>query len=444
MKSIDRNRVQSLMPREQKKFVDERPKSKALVERGQRTHSQNQLHLFNGRTAAFCQSVFFRMTCWSTLTLLPALGATLMLAACATMGPPQPPSLDLPKPPSDLRATRKGEKVTLTWTIPTVTTDRQTVHSLGATQICRRLELALKECGTLVGMAARPVAATKDQANKKRTASYTDALPSDLQQSNPSLFVTYAVEVLNQDGRGAGLSNQVRVPSVPATRPFSNFAAETTAQGIRISWTLPPPPGRAPAYGCLFRIYRRQEGSATENKIADLNLPHCLGFPGLVPLGREAQQPQTEESPPDSYLDQTFEWEKTYFYHGTVVSVIKEPDKPLAEIEGDDTPEVKVFADDVFPPAVPSGLQAVFSGPGQQPFIDLIWAPVTDVDLAGYNVYRHEESAAPVKVNAQLVTTPAYRDTSVVSGKSYFYSVSAADVRGNESARSEETSEKVP
>ena len=55
-------------------------------------------------------------------------------------------------------------------------------------------------------------------------------------------------------------------------------------------------------------------------------------------------------------------------------------------IEGDDTPEVKVFANDVFPPAVPSGLQAVFSGPGQKPFIDLVWAPVSDADLAGYNV----------------------------------------------------------
>ena len=75
---------------------------------------------------------------------------------------------------------------------------------------------------------------------------------------------------------------------------------------------------------------------------------------------------------------------------------------------------------------------------GSKPFIDLVWAPVTDVDLDGYNVYRHEEGATPVKVNAELVKTPAYRDANVGSGKSYFYSVSAVDVRGNESARSEE------
>ena len=40
--------------------------------------------------------------------------------------------------------------------------------------------------------------------------------------------------------------------------------------------------------------------------------------------------------------------------------------------------------------------------------------------------------------------TPAYRDGSVVAGKSYLYAVSAVDVRGNESGRAEETSEAVP
>lgn len=124
--------------------------------------------------------------------------------------------------------------------------------------------------------------------------------------------------------------------------------------------------------------------------------------------------------------------------------MIAQENKPEVQIEGDDSPEIKVFAHDVFPPAVPSGLQAVFSGPGQQAFIDLIWAPVADVDLDGYNIYRHEEGAAPVKVNAEPLKTPAYRDTSVSSGRNYFYSVSAVDVRANESARSEEASEAAP
>jgi len=73
-----------------------------------------------------------------------------------------------------------------------------------------------------------------------------------------------------------------------------------------------------------------------------------------------------------------------------------------------------------------------------------VWAPVTDADLAGYNVYRHEEGGQAVKINSELVKTPAFRDSNVAAGKKYFYSVSAVDLRGNESARSEEASESVP
>ena len=109
-----------------------------------------------------------------------------------------------------------------------------------------------------------------------------------------------------------------------------------------------------------------------------------------------------------------------------------------------DSPPQKVFTKDVYPPAVPNGLQAVFSGPGQPPFIDLLWAPNTEADLAGYNVYRREEGAQPAKINSELVKSPAFRDVNVISGKTYWYSVSAVDARGNESARSEESSESVP
>ena len=37
MKAIERSRLQSLMQRERKKFVDERPKSKALFERARKS-----------------------------------------------------------------------------------------------------------------------------------------------------------------------------------------------------------------------------------------------------------------------------------------------------------------------------------------------------------------------------------------------------------------------
>jgi len=43
-----------------------------------------------------------------------------------------------------------------------------------------------------------------------------------------------------------------------------------------------------------------------------------------------------------------------------------------------------------------------------------------------------------------LVKSPSFRDTQVQAGHTYTYSVSAIDLRNNESAKSEETSESVP
>jgi fibronectin type 3 domain-containing protein len=115
----------------------------------------------------------------------------------------------------------------------------------------------------------------------------------------------------------------------------------------------------------------------------------------------------------------------------------------VVEVEGDDSAPQKVFTNDIYPPGVPTGLQAVISGPGQAPFVDLLWAPDTDADLAGYNIYRREEGTQPAKLNEGLVKTPAYRDSNVTPGQTYWYSISAVDLRGNESARSDEASETV-
>jgi len=46
-------------------------------------------------------------------------------------------------------------------------------------------------------------------------------------------------------------------------------------------------------------------------------------------------------------------------------------------------------------------------------------------------------------VNADVVKSPAFRDSSVTSGHEYTYSISAVDVRGNESAHSQPATEKV-
>jgi hypothetical protein len=357
------------------------------------------------------------------LTVLLPVCLPLLFTACATIAPPLPPSLELLRPPSDLRATRKGDRVTLTWTAPTVTTDRQAARSVGSTRICRSLAQSLAQCGTPIGEASAELTPSSPQLSKQKgTRSYVDTLPPQLQSNDLSRFATYAVEALNAGGRGAGPSNQVRISLAHTLPPPHDFSAVVTGQGVVLHWTSDifqadfTPPAHY-----LYRVYRRVEGGQEQT------------LAGQVPAGSDRTL---------TFTDSNIEWEKTYEYHAETVTA--SDNKPEVQVEGDDTPKVKVFAHDIFPPAVPSGLQAVSSGPGQKTFVDLVWAPVSDVDLDGYNVYRHEEGAAPMKLNAESLKTPAYRDSTVSSGKTYFYSVSAVDVRGNESAHSEEAGEVVP
>src|SRR5437870_11766333 len=110
--------------------------------------------------------------------LLPALVGIVLLAACGTPGPPLPPSLELPKPVTDLRAARKSDKVYLAWSPPTQTTERQTIRHLGGTRICRSLQARMKECVSRARQlppARLPTPAS--QTTPQAPAAYVDSSP---------------------------------------------------------------------------------------------------------------------------------------------------------------------------------------------------------------------------------------------------------------------------
>jgi hypothetical protein len=372
-----------------------------------------------------------------------SLLAIALLASCGTPGAPLPPELELPKPVTDLRAARKGEHVFLTWTVPSKTTEHANLRYLDGTRVCRSLT-TLTSCQNPIGEVARPAQPTrrsKNGPNLKSQASYMDSLPADLQQQNPEGEITYAVAVFNESGRNAGLSNQVKVLAAPTLAPPSEFRPQLTANGVVLNWTGTPETGSDPAIRHAYRILRREEGSSKDMSLGEIALGSSSG--------------------PAQFVDHSFEWEKTYIYRITIATEIKrgtleecptgvEPEPgsstcaTYVSVEGDDSQPIRIYAHDLFPPAVPVGLQAVGSGVGQAPFIDLIWSPDSEADLAGYNVYRREEGSQPVKINSGVVNTPAFRDSNVQPGRRYFYSVSAVDLRGNESARSAEASETMP
>jgi hypothetical protein len=85
------------------------------------------------------------------------------------------------------------------------------------------------------------------------------------------------------------------------------------------------------------------------------------------------------------------------------------------------------------PPSAPTGLSAE-AGNG---VVNLNWNNNSENDLAGYNVYRSTSSGGTyTKLNASLLGSSSYSDTSVSNGTTYWYRVTAVSTENLESANS--------
>lgn len=344
-----------------------------------------------------------------------------LAAGCAAPGAPQPPSLRLPVAVDNLSAVRKGNRVVLTWSPPTETTDHQTMRWPTTTRVCRVLnQFPINRCGEVVREIKSSELVSVLPAARRSLVSFEDVLPQGLIAAQNQ--ATYSVEVVNQRGHSVGLSNQVRTSLVPTAPPPAAFRATLDAQGPLLLWNVPSSPAPSPGVSYRLRIYRRVSGKTD--------------------FALSSEQPYRGGE--DEARDTNFEWEQAYDYKIASVAVLVVPGRPAVEVEGDDSETVHLSAHDIFPPASPTGLQAVFSSVGQKPFIDLTWAPNTESDLAGYVVYRRTAASTFVAVSAAPIKAPAWRDNDVQPGQKYYYTVSAIDLRGNQSPQSVPAEELVP
>ena len=341
-----------------------------------------------------------------SLTILGVVG-------CGTPGAPQPPSLHLPKPITDLKAVRKGDKVYLTWTAPTETTDGEGIRSEGTVLVCRALQTqAGANCRDKAGQV--PLQPTNTHADRRQT--FVDDVAPVIGENDPRDFFTYNVIAANGRGKTAGASNPVTVFLAPSVPPAKDVRISVQPDTVVLTWT----PQSAPAHrlNAQFTQHVYREGDGTAQPVLLATLP-----------------------PGDAiYKDTTFTWEKPYTY--TVVGLTKvlshDGSKTLDEFEGESSTPVKITPHDTFPPAAPQALQAVYSSG----FVDLAWRPNTESDIAGYNVYRGGQ-----KLNDKPVAASAFRDDKlqgVAPGTELMYYVTAVDTQGNESERSQPATERVP
>jgi large repetitive protein len=67
--------------------------------------------------------------------------------------------------------------------------------------------------------------------------------------------------------------------------------------------------------------------------------------------------------------------------------------------------------------------------------VDLSWKASTSSDIAGYNLYRGPDGATWKKINAGLIASMLYADSTVANSSTYYYAATAVDIYGHESSK---------
>jgi hypothetical protein len=221
-------------------------------------------------------------------------------------------------------------------------------------------------------------------------------------------------------------SNVVSVRVFPVPERIASVEARVTEPAIELSWTAPARTSAGDPLPAIigYRIYRSE---ITPSAVA--------ASASAPPQGKnEAPSSLLATSETNSYRDTSFAFDYTYVY--VVRSVIQADG---SELESATSPPLIVTPRDTFPPAAPQGVVAALlpaASPGTL-VVDLSWSISLETDLAGYRVYRSEQEGTRGQVlNQELLPTPAVRDTSVQPGHRYWYTVTAVDRAGNESAPS--------
>ena len=348
------------------------------------------------------------------------------VAGCGAPGEPTPPSPQIPEAITDLSAHQAGDAVQLSFSAPSKSTRGERLKEPPTMEVLRG---GLKPDGMVDAKSFRVVdtipgslLASYQQKNK---VIFEDAIAPDLIRADPGKSVVYEVRARVSDKKTSASSNDVTLNLYPVPERIASINVAVTENGVQLKWAAPTQTSGGESLAKVFeyRVYRGEldpasAGSAAkEARDAKWNVPLAL-------IGK-TQEPE--------YLDGNAEYGKTYGY--VVRSVVSAGGNLL---ESGNSAVAAVTPKDTFPPAAPQGLvAAVLPGENGTATVDLSWAIGTEPDLAGYRVYRSEQEGARGQLlTPDLLPTPAFRDTGLPSGKRYWYTVTAVDRAGNESAPS--------
>lgn len=419
------------------------------------------------------------------------LAVTMFGWGCGKKGPPLAPFVRIPAPVETIAASRLGNDVFVTLTIPvtnvdaSIPVDISRVEVYGYTGRVAPTPAQWPELGTVV--ATIPVVPPPvGEAGGPPPAA--DVTPAGIR---PGAAVTI-LDTLTPDEMIQGAVARVDperlefapipLPGVTAPTVLRRFylAVPFSQRGISgppgiqddlVLTMLPEPPSavRASYVPAILSLAWEPSGGLLGFLLDRPLVPEPLPFGALPPPGPVPPQPVDDSVPPgpttynvfrDIAPDPRLLPQAAGLSSGEVAAPMPLNPAPLATtsitddvdfgrarcytvrarrgaVMSEPSRPVCFTPIDVFPPAAPAGLAAVPSEGG----ISLIWEPNAELDLGGYLVLRREAGDATLR---QLTDTPIgdarYRDATAQPGTRYTYSVVAVDTRlplPNVSAQSE-------
>jgi hypothetical protein len=371
-----------------------------------------------------------------TILLLPVLFAGLL--ACGKRGDPQPPVPIIPRAVSDLAVAQRGPAVVLTWSFPSLTTSGATLSKVSRVVVYRYRELlppslaggdpkthapAVVSSTTPVETAlfAKVPPITQQQFVKLRerldalesasipahTAGakivYEDLPPLHSEQGQPARY-SYAVTTETPTEK-SDLSNVVTIVPLDIAIAPPSLGANVKPEGIDLSWAAPAKSisGNDKPSIIGYNIYRSDAGAT------------LVAGPTATPVNATpVREAKFTDVPP-------------YGKHAYVVTAVAQQGPPA--IESAPSPTVPVDYRDLLAPPPPANLATL----SEEKTVRLVWDAVEASDLAGYKVYRTAGSER-LLLTPKPIPETTFRDTTLVLGTSYIYSVSSIDRSGNESA----------
>jgi hypothetical protein len=76
--------------------------------------------------------------------------------------------------------------------------------------------------------------------------------------------------------------------------------------------------------------------------------------------------------------------------------------------------------------------------------VDLSWKASTSGNVVGYNVYRGTDGVTWRKINAGIIASTLYNDSTVANSTTYYYAATAVDINGHESNKTAAVKAVVP